>query len=205
MTEQATTYQKGNPQIPGVAFTLALVFACFTLASTSYLAWLYRLMEFASAPSVEIITMVGGYSFQALGIGCMCALMRKGPNFTGRLPFITAIAIHFAVAAATMFAGTLESLVALGFAMNFLYGIVCAFYLHRLTRWVPREHRGVAFGGGYACSVATTWAFSMLQGGSPLGLTESVVVCAALSLVAMSFVSVSRKAHPPAEPLESPE
>lgn len=196
MTGKATLYQGNHPEIPGVAFTLALVFACFTLASTSYLAWLYRLMEFTSGTSVEAITMVGGYSFQALGIGFMCALMRRGPGFTGRLPFITAIAMHFAVAAAAIFATTFAGLIALGYVMNFLYGIVCAFYLHRLTQWAPREHRGVAFGGGYACSIATTWALSMLQGGSPLGSTESVIVCAALSLLAIAMVAASHGISP---------
>jgi hypothetical protein len=146
-------------------------------------------LEFAPEASVEAITMVGGYSFQALGIGFMCALMHKGHGFTGRLPFITAIAMHFAVAAAAMLANTYESLVTLGFAMNFLYGIVCAFYLHRLSQWVPRKHRGVAFGSGYACSVITTWALSMLQGGSPLGPTESIIVCAALSLLAIAMIA----------------
>ena len=196
MTGKATLYQGNHPEISGVAFTLALVFACFTLASTSYLAWLYRLMEFISGPAVEAITMVGAYAFQALGIGFMCALMRKGLGFTGRLPFITAIAIHFAVAAAAMLATTYVGLVTLGFAMNFLYGIVCAFYLHRLTQWVPRKHRGVAFGGGYACSVIVTWTLSMLQGGSPLGPTESIVVCAALSLLAIAMIAASHGIPP---------
>ena len=180
----------------GVAFTLALVFACFTTTSTSYLAWLYRLIEFAPGVSAEAITMVGGYSFQAFGIGCMCLLMRKGPEFSGRLPFITAIAIHFACAAAAMFASTADALVGLGFLMNFLCGIVCAFYLQRLTHWVPKAHRGVAFGGGYACSVTATWVLSLLQGGNPLGSTESVVVCALLSLLAIAMVAASRGITP---------
>ena len=196
MADKAIPYQGNHPGIPGVAFTLALVFACFTLASTSYLAWLYRLMDFISGPAVEAMTMVGGYSFQALGIGFMCALMRKGPSFTGRLPFITAIAIHFAIAAAAILATTFAGLITLGFAMNFLYGIVCAFYLHRLTQWVPRKHRGVAFGGGYACSIITTWTLSMLQGGNPLGPTESIVVCAVLSLLAIAMVAASRGISP---------
>lgn len=191
MADKETSYRGTHSEIPGVAFTLALVFACFTLASTSYLAWLYRLMEFTSGTLVEAITIVGGYSFQALGIGFMCVLMCKGPGITGRLPFITAIAMHFAVAAAAIFATSFAGLIALGYAMNFLCGIVCAFYLHRLTQWVPREHRGATFGGGYACSIATTWMLSMLQGGNPLGSTESVVVCAALSLLAIAMVAAS--------------
>ncbi len=61
---------------------------------------------------------------------------------------------------------------------------------------MPREHRGAAFGGGYACSVAVTWAFSFFQGGNPLGSTESVVVCAALSLVAIGLVAASSNVVP---------
>lgn len=196
MADRALSYQQAHPETRGVVFTLALVFACFTMASTSYLAWLYRLMEFAPGLSVEVITMVGAYAFQALGIGFMCLLMRRGPGFGGRLPFITAIAIHFACAAAAMFASLPEALVGLGFLMNFLYGIVCVFYLQRLAHWVPKTHSGVAFGGGYACSVVATWLLSQLQGGNPPGSTESVVECALLSLVAIAMVAASRGISP---------
>ena len=200
VADRSDSYLGKRPEIAGIGFTLALVFACFTLASTSYLAWLYRLLECAPSAPVEAITMVGGYSFQAIGIGLACAAMRVRPDFARRVPFITVIAIHFACAAATMLAGTYETLLALGFTMNNLYGVICAFYLNRLARWVPRNHRGLAFGGGYACSVITTWALSVAQGGSPLGTTESVVVCAVLSLVAMGLIAVSHKARAIAPP-----
>ena len=196
LTDRVIPNPGARPSLSGVGFTLALVFACFTLASTSYLAWLYRLLEFAPDASIEAITMVGGYSFQALGIGLACAAMRARPEFAGRMPFITAIAIHFACAAAAMLASTPTALVSLGFAMNFLYGIVCAFYLHRLMKWVPKNRRGIAFGGGYACSVATTWVLSVLQGGNPLDVISSIVVCAVLSLVAIAMVAGSRGGHP---------
>ena len=193
MANTATPYKRSQSEIPDVAFTLALIFACFTLASTSYLAWLYRLMEFAPAVSIETVTMVGGYAFQALGIGFMCTLMRVKPSSRGRVPFITAIAIHFACATVAILARTPESLIALGFAMNFFYGIVCAFYLHRLSRWVPCNHRGLAFGGGYACSVVVTWALSLLQDGSPLPSTDAIIVCAVLSFTAIGMVAASNR------------
>ncbi len=131
--DRAIPYWEEHPQLAGGAFTLALVFACFTLASTSYLAWLYRLMEFMPGSSIEGITMVGGYSFQAMGIAFMCTLMRGRPTLSSRLLFITAIALHFACAAAAMLATGPTGLVGLGFAMNFLCGIVSAFYLQRLA------------------------------------------------------------------------
>jgi len=185
----------GRGGLSGAIFALALVFACFTLSSTSYLAWLYRLMEYPSV-SADGITMVGGYSFQALGIGVMCALIHWRPRLGDQIPFITAIAIHFACITATVLAKTLEGLIALGFCMNFLSGLVCAFYLQRLAQWAPRNRRGLAFGGGYACSIALTWMFSQMQGGSPLDATQSIIACAVLSLVAISLVTVSQNALP---------
>ena len=98
----------------GVAFTLAIVFACFTMASTSYLAWLYRLMEFVPAASVNPIALVGGYAFQAVSIGLGCAGMKANIRFARRAPFAAAIAIHFACAAAAMLASEPVSLVVLG-------------------------------------------------------------------------------------------
>ena len=196
MAAREIPYRDGRLQKAGAAFTAAIVFACFTLASTSYLAWLYRLLEYAPGVSAEGVTMVGGYSLQAVGIAFMCALIRRWPEAGGRLPFVTSIALHFACASAAMLASTPASLVALGFAMNFLYGCVCAFYLQRLMHWAPREHRGIAFGGGYACSAATTWALSLLQGGNPLGATKSIIACAVLSLLAICLIAAS---HDPSE------
>lgn len=191
MAGKALPYQDKKPELAAVAFTLALVFACFTLTSTSYLAWLYQLIDFAPTVSADAVTMVGGYSFQALGIGFMCALMRVNRRTCGRMAFVTALAIHFAVATATMLASSPESLMALGFAMNFLCGIVCAFYLQRLAQLVPHRHRGLAFSGGYACSVFATWALSAIQNGNSPSATESIVVCAALSLAAIGMIAVS--------------
>ncbi len=194
----------GRDGLSGAVFALALVFVCFTLSSTSYLAWLYRLMEHPSV-SADGITMVGGYSFQALGIGVMCALIHWRPRLGDRIPFIAAIAIHFASIIVTVLANTLEDLIALGFCMNFLSGLVCAFYLQRLAQWAPRNRRGLAFGGGYACSIALTWAFSQLQGGSPLNATQSIIACAVLSIAAILLVVVSQNAFmaPAEKPLDS--
>ncbi|MBE6470382.1 MAG: helix-turn-helix transcriptional regulator [Coriobacteriaceae bacterium] len=197
MAGAAKPYAGERPLSVNVGFTLALIFACFTLASTSYLAWLYRIIELAPTAPSDVITMVGGYSFQAVGIAAACALMRARPDFAGQIPFITAIAIHFACAAATILASTPEALVALGFAMNFLYGIVCAFYLHRLARWVPRNRRGIALGAGYACSIVTTWAMTALQNGTPLAPTDSIIACAVLSLVAIGIAAYPHSALQP--------
>ena len=57
VADRSDSYLGKRPEIAGIGFTLALVFACFTLASTSYLAWLYRLVECAPGAPIEAITM----------------------------------------------------------------------------------------------------------------------------------------------------
>ena len=201
-----STYAERYDARVGIMFTLALVCACFTLASTSYLAWFYRLVEFTHAGAADMLSMVGGYAFQALGVGVACVLLRVKARLFGRTSFVAVVAIHFACAAAAIYSSTFAGLVVFGFAMNLLCGILSAYYLLCLVRLVPRERRGVTFGGGYALSVAITWLFSLSQGGAPLGSAASMAVCAALSLLAMGFALVLgnvRKGHATEEPLSS--
>ena len=65
----------------------ALIFLCFLLTSTGYLAWLYHLMGLVPANTSDILTMVMGYSLQALGIGIFALLNRTAAALTNRHVF----------------------------------------------------------------------------------------------------------------------
>ena len=53
-----------------------LILACFLLASTGWLSWLYHLTELAEAAQVDMLSMGVGYPMQAAGIAAFCALSR---------------------------------------------------------------------------------------------------------------------------------
>ena len=64
-----------------------LIFLCFLWTSSGYLSWLYRLMDFVSGASVDLLTEVVGYLFQALGLLLFALLVRRCPKAAGRMPF----------------------------------------------------------------------------------------------------------------------
>ena len=50
---------------------------CFTLTSAVYLAWVYRLMDFADSQTVDLYSMGLGYCLQAMGAGVGLYLFRR--------------------------------------------------------------------------------------------------------------------------------
>ena len=163
------------------ALCLLLIFAGFTLTSTTYLAWLYNLMTFPEASSIEAITMVGGYSFQALGLGIMALFARRWPETFARVPFISIVALHFLCAAPAMMGESFIGSLAFGFLMNVLCGAIAANYLHRLAADVRKGWRGTVFGGAYACSTLVSWLLSLIPALQPANGPMILVPCILLS------------------------
>lgn len=167
-----------------------LVFAGFTLTSTTYLAWLYNLMNFPEAGSVEAITMVGGYGFQALGLGIVAVLGSRWSEVFSRVPFVSVVALHFMCAAPAMMSGSLEGTLAFGFLMNLMCGAIAANYLYRLAADVRKGRRGTVFGCAYACSTLASWLLSLIPDLHSTGNSTILVPCILLSALAAGVAIV---------------
>ena len=196
--QNQTPTAAGSPRADAIA-TLVLVFACFTLTSSGYLAWLYHLMVFAPPESVDVLSMGLGYIFQGLGIALIVALMRRKPEISDRTPFVAIVAFHFACAATASLSDNLAGTLAFGYVMCLLCGVVSGFYLLSLAALVRKERRGIVFGGGYACSVLASWLLSM----APLsfqGVPVELVSCGVFSLlavvVALAYPSLAQLGAP---------
>lgn len=169
--------------------TLLLVFVCFTLTSYGFLAWLYHLMQLDGAGNVEAITTGGGYACQAVGLGLAAALLCWRPRAMQRPTLIAAVVAHLACALAAGTSGAPGMAIAFGFLMSLLCGFVAAFYLAALASHVPKQRRGLVFGGGYALSTAVTWLFAMAHGALPaLGVSYELIWSAVFSAIAVIIV-----------------
>lgn len=167
--------------------TLLLVFACFTLSSSGYLAWLYHLMAFVPPESVDALTMGAGYACQGIGLGIAVAIVRIRPEALGRVSFVVLVAFLFACAAPASLSDTLGGTLVFGYAMNLLIGAVSAYYLIAIALLVGERHRGVVFGGGYACSIVASWLVSLIE--APFAdVPTNIVSCAVFSVVAVGIV-----------------
>ncbi|MBP3506209.1 MAG: hypothetical protein J6K43_07395 [Lachnospiraceae bacterium] len=53
----------------------SIIALCFLWTATGYLSWMYNLLELTSTASVDWLTEVIGYIFQALGLLCFSILL----------------------------------------------------------------------------------------------------------------------------------
>lgn len=151
-------------------------------------------MEFAPTGGVEAFTLIGGYGFQALGIGIMSAFGRRWPEAFARVPFISIVALHFLCAVPAMMGETFAGSFAFGFMMNLLCGAIAASYLMRLATDVRKGRRGLTFGGAYACSTLLSWLLSLIPGLQPASSVLGLAPCIALSILTAVIALVPAKA-----------
>lgn len=188
MGEAGATYGKARAVGPMV-FAASLVFVCFTLSSSGYLAWLHHLIALQPQANVDLLTMGAGYFCQAAGIGVAAASMRRWPELMGRVPFVVCLALNFACTAPAALGHSFATTMAAGILMNLLCGIISAFYLLRLSSFVRPERRGIVFGGGYACSIVASWLVSLGLGSA--NASAQLVACAVFSVIAVILVAAS--------------
>lgn len=177
--------------------TLLLVFTCFTLLSSGYLAWLYHLIELIPPTDVDASAVGAGYLFQAVGIGITALLMRVRRGILSRMSFIAALVAHFVCAALSSIGASLAMALVFGYAMNLLCGFISAFYLLGVAQCVE-QRRGAVFGIGYATSTVMTWLLSMVPTLLPVtvGVANELIWCALFSASAMVLVLSRRGVLP---------
>lgn len=164
----------------------ALVFCCFLLGSTGWLAWLYNITSLADSTQVDFYTMVLGYLAQAAGVGAYmlvrCKFAAKSSVIT--ISTIGSIIGYIVLLEPATMSDSLAPTLAFGYAMNVLCGYYQGHYLSCLAEFVDAAGRGTAFGAGYAASTLATWLLSSIAGGSLVSGGSNLLVCALLALLA---------------------
>ena len=107
-----------------VRLRVALVIClCFLLTSTGWLSWLYRVMDYASPASVDILTMGCGYFVQAVGIAAfMASEWGRTPSHARRMAVASLVLYPICLVPATLAQG-LEAVLAFGYLANVFCGI----------------------------------------------------------------------------------
>ena len=151
----------GRPQIR----TALLIFLCFLLTSTSWLAWEYHLLTFMPARATDLSTMGIGYLLQAAGTGLFIFLIRHREDRAGRL-FFLAMAVHTLCMLPAVLSPFPAAALAFGFLMNLACGFIAGGYLHELTLLADAGSRARVFAAGYALSILASWLLSLIRGGT---------------------------------------
>ena len=141
-----------------------LIFLCFLWTSSGYLSWLYRLMDFISGPSVDLLTEVIGYLFQALGLLLFALAVHRYPWAAERIPFSIVVVSDVLAIVLSVLSPSPTAVLFFGYCMNTLHGVVAGFYLYRLASVVPWQGRALVFGSGYALASIGSWLLSLWNG-----------------------------------------
>ena len=166
-----------------------IIALCFLWTSTGYLSWMYHLLDFAESSSVDWLTEVIGYLFQAFGIFIFSLVIkRKKSLLSNKSIFITCIGADFIFIILATLSNHLLFILIWGYLMNFVHGIIAGFYLTLLATQVELKYRSIVFGGAYAVSSIASWLISLFNQSNFLRseyalITYGIFICITIGLI----------------------
>ena len=160
--EEMNGYQKSHTTLRTNLQCSLIIAFCFLWTATGYLSWMYHLLDFAEASSVDWLTEVIGYLFQAFGIFIFSIVMKHNSNLLlKKSAFITGIVADFGFIILSALTNRLLYILIFGYLMNLFHGIIAGFYLTLLATQVKQKYRSIVFGSAYAASSITSWVLSL--------------------------------------------
>ena len=174
-----------------------IIALCFLWTSTGYLSWMYHLLNYAEAASVDWLTEVIGYLFQAVGI-FLFGVIAKGKKdaFIRKSAFITCIGADFVFIILSTLTSHLVSILIFGYLMNLFHGIIAGFYLTLLATQVEQKYRSVVFGGAYAVSSIASWLLSLLNHSNFLCTQYALITYGILICITIGIVTAEKELLP---------
>ena len=162
---------------------------CFLWTATGYLSWMYNLLELTNAASVDWLTEVIGYIFQALGLLCFSILLKhKRDFFYKKSLFIICIGIDFIFIILAALIGQLIFALIAGYMMNFFHGIIAGFYLTMLATQVASKYRPLVFGTAYGVSSIISWLISLIDKSNFLRSDYALIAYGILICITVAFI-----------------
>ncbi|MBO6157718.1 MAG: hypothetical protein J6P72_00495 [Firmicutes bacterium] len=171
-----------------ILFGVLIIFLCFFLTSTGYLAWLYRLIDLAPVGTPELLAMGMGYFCQAVGIGAFALAAHRNPALLSRRMFTIILAIYIAVMIPSVLVRNMMGAAVFGGFANVICGIIAGFYLYYLSKTVP-EHKALTFGIGYGVSAFASWILSLIGKNTVYQTIVVLFICVAFAIITVFILS----------------
>lgn len=166
-----------------------IIALCFLWTSTGYLTWMYHLLNYTEASTVDWLTEVIGYFFQAAGLFLFSIVQKHNKNFfSKKSAFVSCIGADFIFMILSVLINQLMPILIFGYLMNLFHGIIAGFYLTLLATQVEQTYRSIVFGGAYASSSIASWLLSMpnhsnlLRSGYVL-IIYSIFICITIGMI----------------------
>ncbi len=167
----------------------AVIFLCFLLTSTGWLAWNSHMQEYMDQNLVNVCTMVAGYALQAVGIGLFACILRYKPSRADRALPAYAL-LHFAFLVPVVICTDFVEIAA-GLVMEIFCGLIAGYYLFHFSRSVPLTQRARVFGYAYGLSILASWLLAETGGSSFYTSKKLLIVCGILTAVIIYIVKKS--------------
>lgn len=178
-------------------FCLSIIALSFLWTSCGYLSWLYNLLNLTTNKKADFLSEIIGYLIQALGILTFILVSSKiYPKIiseTKRELFFAIFAVldlFFIVLAST--ANTLATATCLGFVMNFLHGIIAAYYLQMLSDTITPNKQALTFGLGYGIASITSWIISSIGSTNPIKTNSAFIIYSILVLATLVILGIRK-------------
>ena len=174
-----------------------IIALCFLWTSTGYLTWMYHLLDFTESSTVDWLTEVIGYLFQAAGLFLFGIVLKHNRNFfSKKSAFIACIVADFAFIILSALVNHLLAILIFGYLMNLFHGIIAGFYLTLLATEVEHQYRSIVFGGAYAASSIASWLLSLPNDSSFLRSGYALIIYGIFICITIGIIIVGKELTP---------
>ena len=144
-----------------------LISLSFLWTGCGYLSWFYHLAEFYNASTVDILTEVIGYLFQAAGL-IIYALYKKNYTYQKRSIYSYALisASGLVLNLLAVLSPSASVSLVFGYGMNTVFGMIAGNYLTILSEYATASTYGIIFGAGYGIGSIFSYFISLIGSGS---------------------------------------
>ena len=195
-TEELNALSKPHTTLKTNLQCSLIIALCFLWTATGYLSWMYHLLDFAESSSVDWLTEVIGYLFQAFGIFLFSLVIKRKKSLLSKSIFITCIGADFIFIILATLSNHLLFILIWGYLMNFVHGIIAGFYLTLLATQVEHKYRSIVFGGAYAASSIASWLLSLPNHSSFLHSGYALIIYGIFICITIGMIIVEKELMP---------
>lgn len=160
---------------------ILIIFLCFFLTSSGYLAWLYHLVNLAPAGASDMLAMGLGYFLQALGIGVFAVGVRRKPAIMSHKLFVIILGIYLVFTIPSILIVNLTWTIIFGGFSNLFCGMIAGFYLCYLSK-TDSKQKALIFGVGYGLATLASWILAEIGDGGVYQSNVILYICAVLTI-----------------------
>ena len=165
---------------------------CFLYTGSVYMSQLYRLLDYFSYNTVDMITSTINYLFQGLGMGIYIYLLRKNnPLVKQKKTFIISLIVGIVFMILMQLSNNGNVILLAGIVFNALIGFYTAFYLTFTAANIETNRLGLSYGTAYAIGTVGTYVISLLGDGDFLVSEEITVIYLILVSLTIALVFYS--------------